>query len=51
MKINKKLLFIPIVVAAIVFIVVYFYYYSEDINSLTVTDKNVRIDTYICKCY
>ena len=40
MKINKKLLFIPVVVAVVVFIAVYFYYYREDINSLTVTDKN-----------
>ena len=40
MKINKKLLFIPIVVAVVVFFAVYFYYYSEDINSLTITDKN-----------
>ena len=40
MKINKKLLLIPVVVAVVVFIAVYFYYYREDINSLTVTDKN-----------
>jgi len=41
MKINKKLIiFIPIFVAIAVFIGVYLYYYSEDINSLTVTDKN-----------
>ena len=41
MKINKKLvIFIPILVAVLVFIGVYLYYYSEDINSLTVTDKN-----------
>lgn len=40
MKLNKKLLLIPIFVAIAVFIGVYFYYYREDINSLTVTDKN-----------
>lgn len=40
MKLNKKLIFIPIIIAVIVFIVVYLYYYREDNNSLTVTDKN-----------
>lgn len=40
MKMNKKLLFIPIVIAIIVFFGVYFYYYREDNNSLTVTEKN-----------
>ena len=40
MKINKKLLFIPIIVAVAVFIGVYFYYYREDDNSLTITEKN-----------
>jgi len=40
-KINKKLvIFLPIFIAVVVFIGVYFYYYSEDMNSLTVTDKN-----------
>ena len=40
MKVNKKLLLIPIVVAFLVFIGVYFYYYREDDNSLTITEKN-----------
>jgi len=40
MKVNKKLIFIPIIIALLVFIGVYLYYYREDINSLTVTDKN-----------
>lgn len=40
MKLNKKLLFIPLIVAIAVFIGVYFYYYREDDNSLTITEKN-----------
>jgi len=40
MKINKKLLFIPLFIAVVVFIGVYFYYYREDDNSLTITEKN-----------
>ena len=41
MKINKKLIiFIPILISMVVFVCVYLYYYREDINSLTVTDKN-----------
>lgn len=40
MKVNKKLLFIPILIAIVVFVGVYFYYYREDNNSLTITEKN-----------
>ena len=41
MKVNKKLLiFIPLFIAIVVFVGVYYYYYSEDMNSLTVTEKN-----------
>ncbi len=40
MKINKKLLFIPVIIAVLVFVGVYYYYYREDGNSLNVTEKN-----------
>ncbi len=39
MKINKKLLFLPLIIAIAVFVVVY-YFYNEDDNSLNVTEKN-----------
>ena len=40
MKLNKKIILIPIFIAVVVFFGVYYYYYREDMNSLTVTEKN-----------